>query len=427
MGLMASLYQLRFDDAQEHAFQQANALPRLKHFVISGAISLVNFNAFLLVDAMLVPDVLEQAVLLRLFLFTPLGAAFIWLCWRYRSVVLTMPPWLMEAGVAAYGVVAGLTIAMLLHQTHSPYVYAYHAGFVAVLLYGNLVQRLRFASAVPFTVTILMIHYHAAWTGPAMPEQVKWPMLAFVSAMAFYTLLTNHRLEHEERQRFVQLSRAQLLRGQLKDSRAQLEVVSRLDALTGVANRRGFDIHLQNIAGQQRTDGAGMALLMVDVDNFKAFNDRYGHPAGDECLRLVAKELDSRLPKSDALVARWGGEEFVLLVPGMGQEAAWSFAHELLGGIQGLGIRHDSSDAASSVTVSIGLAVWAGSARSPQESLEQLVSRADEALYQAKRLGRNRVMAARTPAAPGAGGTPSDAQADVPDVPDAPDLPGRFL
>jgi len=409
MGLMKSQYQLRIDDAQEHAFQQANALPRLKHFVISGAISLVNFNAFLLVDAMLVPDVLEQAVLLRLFLFTPLGAAFLWLCWRYRSVVLTMPPWLIEACVAMYGVVAGVTIAMLLHQTHSPYVYAYHAGFVAVLLYGNLVQRLRFASAVPFTATILLIHYHGVLTGPPMPEQVKWPMLAFVSAMAFYTLLTNHRLEQEERQRFVQLSRAQSLRGQLRDSRAQLEVVSRLDALTGVANRRGFDIHLQHVAGQQHREGQGMALLMADVDHFKAFNDRYGHPA---------KALDRSLPKGDALVARWGGEEFVLLLPGMGQEAALSLAHELLGGVQGLGIRHACSDTASSVTVSIGLAVWAGP---PQEPLEQLVTRADDALYQAKRLGRNRVVAATPPgepSAPGKAGTSTAPQAD---------LPGRVL
>ena len=418
MGLMKSLYQLRFDDAQEHAFQQANALPRLKHFVISGAISLVNFNAFLLVDAMLVPDVLEQAVLLRLFLFTPLGTAFIWLCWRYRSVVLTKPPWLIEAGVAVYGVVAGLTIAMLLHQTHSPYVYAYHAGFVAVLLYGNLVQRLRFASAVPFTATILLIHWQGAWMGPSMPEQVKWPMLAFVSAMAFYTLLTNHRLEQEERQRFLQLSRAQSLRGQLRDSRAQLEVVSRLDALTGVANRRGFDIHLQHVAGQQHRDRQSMALLMVDVDHFKAFNDRYGHPAGDECLRLVAKSLDRSLPKGDALVARWGGEEFVLLLPGMGQEAALSLAHELLGCVQGLGIRHACSDTASSVTVSVGLAVWAGGT---QESLEQLVARADDALYQAKRLGRNRVVAAATPdepSAPGKADTSTSPQADFPDLPD---------
>jgi diguanylate cyclase (GGDEF)-like protein len=415
MGLIASSLSLRFDDAQERVFQQANALMRLRHFVVSGVISLINFNAFLLVDAMLVPDVLEQAVWLRLFLFTPLGALVLWLCWRHRDLVLTLPPWLIEACVAIFGVVGGLTIAMLLHQTQSPYVYAYHAGFVAVILYGNLVQRLRFSSAVPFTLAILLIHWHGAWVGPSMPEQVKWPMLAFVSAMAFYTLLTNHRLEHEERLRFVQMSRAQRLSGQLKDSRAQLEVVSRLDALTGVANRRGFDIHLQHVMAQPHRQGQPMSLLMVDVDHFKAFNDRYGHPAGDECLRLVAKALDSHLPKGDALVARWGGEEFVLLLPGMGQEAAQSMAHELLGAVQGQGIRHASSDTAPSVTVSIGLAVWLGAA---QESWEQLVSRTDEALYQAKRLGRNRVVAATVKAAPE---TPAEAT-----KPQA-DLPGRVL
>lgn len=424
MGMISSGFGLRFDQAQEHAFQQANALARLKHFVISGAISLVNFNAFLLVDALLVPDVLEQAVLLRVFLFTPLGAAILWMCWRHRSVVLTLPPWLIEAAVAVFGVVAGLTIALLLHQTQSPHVYAYHAGFVAVLLYGNLVQRLRFACALPFTLTILLIHWQGAWMGPSMPEQVKWPMLAFVGAMAFYTLLTNHRLEQEERSRYLQMRRAQGLRGQLRDSRAQLEVVSRLDALTGVANRRGFDLHLQHLSAQLSRDSQGVALLMADVDHFKAFNDRYGHPAGDECLRLVAKELDRLLPKGDALVARWGGEEFVLLLPGMGQEAALSFAHELLSSVQGLGIRHGSSDTAASVTVSIGLAVRPAGA---QEPLAQLVTQADEALYKAKRLGRNRAVLASMLDGAEAPGTGAETGADAGPQADVPNLPGRVL
>jgi len=286
-----------------------------------------------------------------------------------------------------YGVVASLTIAMLLHQTHSPYVYAYHAGFVAVLLYGNLVQRLRFVCALGFTLAVLLIHYHAAWTGPAMPKQVHWSMLGFVSAMAGYTLMTNYRLEREERQRYLQLSRAQSLRGQLRDSRARLEVVSRLDALTGVANRRGFDIHLQHIAGQQWRQGEALSLILVDVDHFKAFNDRYGHPAGDECLRLVAKALDQQLPPGDALVARWGGEEFVLVLPGLSAPAACAMADTLQQCVQRLGIRHECSPTAPSVTISLGVAVWAGAS---SETLEQLVARADEALYRAKHLGRNR-------------------------------------
>jgi diguanylate cyclase (GGDEF)-like protein len=402
MGMMSSRLLMRFEPEQEADFQQASALPRLRHFLVSGAISIVNFNAFLLVDAMLVPDVLEQALLLRLFLFTPLGLFFIYLCWRYRQLVLDLPRWMLEVGVASFGVVASLTIAMLLHQTHSPYAYAYHAGFVAVLLYGNLVQRLRFVWALGFTVTVLLIHFHAAWKGPAMPTAVHWPMLAFVSAMAGYTLLTNFRLEHEERQRYLQLSRAQTLRGQLRDSRAQLEVVSRLDALTGVANRRGFDIHLQHIASQQWRHGRMFSLILVDVDHFKAFNDRYGHPAGDECLRLVAKALDQQLPKGDALVARWGGEEFVLVLPGMGAAQACELATTLQQGVQALGIRHECSPTAPSVTISLGVAVWAGASR---ENLDQLVARADEALYRAKHLGRNRwVQAPEAPyAAPATG------------------------
>jgi len=395
MGMIASRLSMRFEAEQEADFQQANALPRLRHFLLSGVISIVNYNAFLLVDAMLVPDVLEQALLLRLFLFSPLGVLFIWLCWRYKQFVLVQPPWMLEVVVALYGVVGSLTIAMLLHQTHSPYAYAYHAGFVAVLLYGNLVQRLRFVFALGFTLAVLLIHYHAALSGPAMPPQVHWPMLGFVSALAGYTLMTNYRLEREERQRYLQLSRAQSLRGQLRDSRARLEVVSRLDALTGVANRRGFDIHLQHMAGQPWRQGEVLSLILVDVDHFKTFNDRYGHPAGDECLRLVAKALDQQLPPGDALVARWGGEEFVLVLPGLGSQAACALADTLQQCVQGVGIRHESSTTATSVTISLGVAVWAGAS---SETLEQLIARADEALYRAKHLGRNRW--AQAPASP---------------------------
>jgi diguanylate cyclase (GGDEF)-like protein len=411
MGMIASRLFMRFEPQQEADFQQASALPRLRHFLVSGAISIVNYNAFLLVDAMLVPDVLEQALLLRLFLFSPMGVLFIFLCWRYRHLVLVLPHWMLEVGVASFGVVASLTIAMLLHQTHSPYAYAYHAGFVAVLLYGNLVQRLRFAHALGFTAAVLLIHYHAAWAGPAMPTQVHWPMLAFVSAMAFYTLLTNYRLEQEERQRYLQLSRAQSLRGQLRDSRAQLEVVSRLDALTGVANRRGFDIHLQHIASQQWRHGQPLSLILVDVDHFKAFNDRYGHPAGDECLRLVAKALDQQLPKGDALVARWGGEEFVLVLPGVRAAQACEVASTLQQSVQSLGIRHECSPTAPSVTISLGVAVWAGAST---ETLDQLLARADEALYRAKHLGRNRWVEA-------AAATPPAQQAEPADTPRPPE------
>lgn len=136
-----------------------------------------------------------------------------------------------------------------------------------------------------------------------------------------------------------------------------------------------------------------------DVDHFKAFNDRYGHPAGDECLRLVAAELQRHATSPDDLVARWGGEEFVLILADTDPANAERKAQALVHAVQLLGIRHECSSTADSVTVSAGVATWCpGGAIAVMEGLVDL---ADAALYEAKRQGRNRVVASARSVAAG--------------------------
>lgn len=160
-----------------------------------------------------------------------------------------------------------------------------------------------------------------------------------------------------------------------------------LDGLTGVFNRRYFDQQLgMELARSARTQ-TPLALIMLDVDFFKRFNDRYGHQAGDDCLRTVAQTLHSTLHRPADLVARYGGEEFACILPETPFSDAMIIAQELESKVHQQGISHADSDAASVVTVSLGVAGYSGN--SPIQPAI-LLTLADEQLYCAKNAGRAR-------------------------------------
>lgn len=163
-----------------------------------------------------------------------------------------------------------------------------------------------------------------------------------------------------------------------------------IDGLTGVANRRRFDEALLSEWRQCRRAGTPLALLMIDIDHFKRYNDHYGHPTGDACLQQVAAVLKAAMQRACDLVARYGGEEFVCLLPGCDQAPALAKAQALQAALAAQGIAHEASPTAAWVTLSIGVAV-----AQPQAggSPAALVAAADAALYSAKHRGRNCISA----------------------------------
>ena len=161
-----------------------------------------------------------------------------------------------------------------------------------------------------------------------------------------------------------------------------------LDGLTGVFNRRYFDQQLAiEIARSARTQSP-LALIMVDVDFFKRFNDRSGHQAGDDCLRQIAGILKEGLRRPADLVARYGGEEFACILPDTAFEDAMGIARELQQNVRNKAIAHDDSDVAPVVTISLGVAGHAGPAVA---SATALLALADAQLYRAKHAGRAQV------------------------------------
>lgn len=176
----------------------------------------------------------------------------------------------------------------------------------------------------------------------------------------------------------------------LQAANGKLERLSMIDGLTGIANRRHFDDALQRYWQQLAEARQPLALLMVDVDAFKALNDACGHLYGDECLRELAR-LCARHAEAGGLAARFGGEELVLLLPGRDLDAAITAAEALRTSIEQLRLHHPASPVGLHLTVSIGVA-----SRIPDfsEGSEQLLAAADRALYVAKAQGRNLVMEA---------------------------------
>ena len=170
----------------------------------------------------------------------------------------------------------------------------------------------------------------------------------------------------------------------------KLEQLSMIDGLTGIANRRHFDQALQRHWRRLAEARQPLALLMVDVDAFKALNDACGHLYGDECLRELAR-LCERHAEVGGLAARFGGEELVLLLPGCDRAAAMAAAEALRACIEQLGRTHPASPVGPYLTVSIGVA---SRIPDPADGSEQLLAAADRALYAAKAQGRNRVVGA---------------------------------
>jgi diguanylate cyclase (GGDEF)-like protein len=223
--------------------------------------------------------------------------------------------------------------------------------------------------------SLVILAYIAAGTVLQLPgREFAFDALSLIAANIFCASVAYMHAK-TSRMRFLE---AALLR----------EMVAR-DGLTGIQNRRMFDQHIERAWHQAVRDSQRVAVLLVDIDCFKDYNDRYGHQAGDECLRAVAVSLSQCARRPLDFVARYGGEEFAVIL----YEASREYVAEVLTRIQRsiaeLNIPHEASRVASRLTVSIGAAFVLPGASRTHDGLIQL---ADEALYSAKEQGRNRVV-----------------------------------
>jgi diguanylate cyclase (GGDEF)-like protein len=274
----------------------------------------------------------------------------------------------------AAGCLIGLGMVTMLVTSMSHGVFLLFPCLLLTTIFTYFMGGLIFYHALAANVFVALVYLIAGSTVQLPSGEFGYDALSLVGVNIFCAAV-GYMHERTSRMRFLESG---LLR----------EMVAR-DGLTGIQNRRMFDIHIQKIWQQGLREGKRIAVLLADIDCFKDYNDRYGHQAGDECLRAVAMSLSQCARRPLDFVARYGGEEFAVVLYEANREYVAEVLTRIQRSIAELNIPHEASRVASRLTVSIGAAFNLPSAHRTHDGLVQL---ADEALYSAKEQGRNRVV-----------------------------------
>lgn len=383
---------MRFPPDLEARYLRDGLDERLRHFLVSGVLALMVYNGFLLVDYFMARDAFEVALLLRLGLFTPVSLLALYLFSKKRLPWFGAPtPSLIDASALLGGLLAALSLSIILMASQSPLVNFYHVGFAVVITYGNVVQRLRFWYAASFTLTVLLLSVGCALMPAEMPARLIWPIGAMVFSVAVFTLSGNYMMERDERRRWLHTLRERALAEELTLAHARLQDMSRADPLTGLANRQHAWAHLQLVWEMAWRDRAPLSVLLIDIDHFKRYNERNGHNEGDAVLKRLAQTISHCLRRVDDLPARHGGESFMVVLPHTEGSLAMVVGERVRQQVEALRLRHETSTTAMHLTVSVGVASCKAH---PDHNPQALLAAAEQALRQAKRDGRNRVCGA---------------------------------
>ncbi len=375
---------LRLPPDLERAFEEQTRAGRCKRLWLEGLLALLIFNMLLLAGQLSHPAPPVLSLIHKLYLFSP-PAILINL-----SMLLKPSARIREASIGLLAVALGL--ALLFFQFNQGVASALLAqvGLVVVLIFSHSVMRLRFAYAVAVSAVLafgeaLFINFDRT-----QPANVRCLGLGITIAALIFTAIGNYSHNRQERLGFLLCLRGDLLIKELHQKNDALAVAAEQDALTGLANRRSFDRRLQEYWKECSEKGLVLGVILIDIDHFKGLNDTFGHLFGDKVLRRVGHLLDESLRKKGDFAARFGGEEFAILLPGTELANALIVAERLRSLVQVAGLP-PLEDAATfgdvrSATVSCGVA-----AGSPLqfESTQAFLTAADQALYRAKASGRN--------------------------------------
>jgi diguanylate cyclase (GGDEF)-like protein len=360
---------LTFEADLEVAFRRSHFDENVSHTRVNLVLAIIVSVAFSAMDSLVLgPELNRIPSLIHMLIVIPvllIGLASSFSQQRHRIY-----PLLTMVTVT----ILGLSVATIQIIASAGGVSVLFPCVMLTITFAYFMGGLIFYHAVAANV-IVMFSYLALGTALTLPgREFGYDALALVAANLFGASVV-YMHEKTSRMRFLE---ACLLR----------EMVAR-DGLTGIQNRRMFDQHIARVWQQAVREEERVAVLLVDIDCFKDYNDRYGHQAGDECLRAVAVSLSQCARRPLDFVARYGGEEFAIVL----YEASREYVAEVLTRIQRsiaeLNIPHEASLVASRLTVSIGAAFVLPAAN---RTLEGLIQLADEALYKAKEEGRNRVI-----------------------------------
>jgi diguanylate cyclase (GGDEF)-like protein len=365
--LRAGFRRLRFEHDLEREFRREYAKSRLPqvrfNLYLAGALVAV-FGGL---NAMVLGPSLHTALFVVQFgLLPPFVAFAIWV--TYQRDAKKIYPHVASLLASVLGLLA-VAVEFKAAQSGVQLVFA---TVLLTTIYLYFLIGLMFYEALRANFFVWCAYLVFGFVGSLPATQVVYNVVVLLLANAVGARVA-YRLEMEVRTHFL-------------ESRMLSEAASR-DGLTNIFNRRRFDEHLETVWQQAQRDGVILALLLVDIDFFKRFNDRHGHQAGDECLKQVATALARAARRPLDFVARYGGEEFAIILYDPSRQYLQEISARIHTNVAALAIPHADSSVAPAVTVSAGIAYVAPTL---ERSTQGFVQLADEALYQAKNDGRNR-------------------------------------
>lgn len=372
--IAGGVHWLRFTAALEQAYEDDTGARHIRHMTVSALIALGLYNLFLIADYLLIRDVMAQAYVVRLMIVTPLSVG-VYLVMQHRSMVRYRD---LFAVINVLLVV--LSTSYLLVISKDPQRVLYNQCILLVIVYACLIQRLRFWYAVFCCVAVNAIFTSTLALQNLTPIEQPLAIEMIVLAGTLFSLIGAYTMEREHRL-FYLISLKERLHAFM------MEGISNRDALTGLFNRRALDSRLRDLNGQSAGWQKMLAVIIIDIDHFKIYNDRLGHQAGDDCLRQVAALILSHMRDGYDDAFRYGGEEFLLIVREADGERAAAIAERIRRALEERAIPHPDSSTGPCVTASFGVAHADVVRSTPAE----IIARADMALYAAKNNGRNRV------------------------------------
>jgi diguanylate cyclase (GGDEF)-like protein len=368
----------------ESSFEQSTFVQRSERLWIEGLIAIGLFNIYVIADYFIRGGVSWLPLQVRLCIVTPLALLInISMRWSPNKVY-------RETSIALVSCLIGATHLYLESNTNATSSAYAQVGLIVTVIFVNVVMRLQFmyalaASVVLFASDLIFIrqdHFLDA------PEKLLGITLA-VCAISM-TVVANYSVGREERLGYLMRLRSEIQSRELSFLNVELQKMSYIDSLTGLANRHSYELQFAKLWREAGDSGGCLSAIVIDIDNFKITNDTRGHLYGDRVLVRVASLLLQSLRCKDDFAARFGGEEFVVLLPGTTREGAMIVAERIrkLVEVAGSPALPEPGSHPRLSTVSCGVATcW------PSDSIcqEDLVDSADKALYVAKSGGRNQV------------------------------------
>ncbi len=368
----------------ENAFEQSTLARRSERLWLEGLIAIGLFNVYVLIDHYLQGSSSWLPIQIRLCIVTPLALLINFsMRWSPNRVY-------RETSIAGASCLVGATHLYLESNKNAASSAYAQVGLIVAVIFVNVVMRLQFvyalsASAILLASDLVFIkHDHLL-----NPSEKLLGITLAVCAISM-TVIANYSIGREERLGFLMRLRSEIQSKELSFLNVELQRISCIDSLTGLANRHAYELQFAKLWREAVDSGSCLSAIVIDIDHFKLTNDTRGHLYGDRVLVRVASLLLQSLRCKDDFAARFGGEEFVVLLPGTTQEGAMIVAERIrkLVEVAGSPALPEPGSHPRLSTVSCG-----GASCYPNDITckEDLLDAADKALYQAKELGRNLV------------------------------------